>query len=159
MSREEVLGRIRRSLHRKGPLPAGVAQGLERRTNQSAPHILPVIAEGLLERFVSKVEAVAGTTVTCKSGAGISEAVVEFLASRRLPMRIVVSDDELIQSVLWSNRLDVIKGLKFRIPIGLCYFQIIEAENLPRERINRIIVLQNASDSYCKVTVGNFKFR
>jgi L-lactate dehydrogenase complex protein LldG len=111
MSREEVLGRIRRSLNRKGPLPAGVAQGLARRTERSAPHILPVIAEGVIERFVNKVEAVAGTTVTCKSGAGISEAVVEFLESRRLPMRLVVSDDELIQSVSWSNRLDVSKGL------------------------------------------------
>ena len=111
MSREEVLGRIRRSLNRKGPLPAGVAQGLARRTAQSAPHILPAILEERLARFVSKVEAVAGTTVACEPGAGISEAVVEFLESRHLPMRIVVSDDELMQSVAWSNLLDVSKGL------------------------------------------------
>ena len=69
----------------------------------------------------------------------------------------IVSPNEVYFN--FTQKLDVIKGLKFRIPIGLCYFQIIEAENLPRERINRIIVLQNASDSYCKVTVGNFKFR
>jgi L-lactate dehydrogenase complex protein LldG len=111
MSREEVLGRIRRSLNRKGALPEGVAQGLARRTARSAPHILPAIAEELLDRFVNKVEAVAGTTVACKRGAGISEAVVEFLQSRRLPLRIVVSDDDLLRAVAWSNRLDVSTGL------------------------------------------------
>lgn len=111
MSREEVLGRIRRSLNRKGPLPAGVADALARRTARSAPHILPHIAEALHERFTQKVAAVAGSTATCSAGAGISEAVVEYLEGRGLPMRITVSEDELMQAVPWSNRLDVRKGL------------------------------------------------
>ena len=111
MSREQVLGRIRRSLNRKGPLPAGVAAGLERRTANSAPHILPAMAETPEARFQQKLEGVAGSMARCSAGAGISEAVVEFLEARGLPLSITVSEDELIDSVSWSNRLDVRKGL------------------------------------------------
>lgn len=50
------------------------------------------------------------------------------------------------------------KDLKLQAPIGLCYMQIIEAENLPRMDITRYIILPGLADPFCRVQIGQFRY-
>ena len=110
MSKRDILNRIRSSLNRDGPLPPGVSEGLRTRLNTAQLHVRPAFAPDTAARFEQKLIGVAGSVERCTAGSGIAEAVQRYLEEHDLPPEIVVSDDELVGAVSWSNQLSVKRG-------------------------------------------------
>ena len=104
-ARERILGAVRRSLRRAGPLPESVRAGLERRLANPTPNLKPVLAEDPVSLFVRKANAVHTRTTMVSTLAGVSEAVVSHIEDNGLGDAIVVAPE--LEGIQWSNRLVV----------------------------------------------------
>ena len=104
-ARERVLGAVRRSLRRAGPLPESVRAGLDRRLAAPIPNLKPALSENPVDLFVRKANAVHTRTSMVSALAGVSEVVVRHIEDNGLDDAIVVAPD--LEGVQWSNRLAV----------------------------------------------------
>ena len=104
-ARERVLGAVRRSLRRAGPLPESVRAGLDRRLAAPIPNLKPALSEDPVSLFVRKANAVHTRTSMVPTVAGVSEVVVRHIEDNGLDDAIVVAPD--LEGVQWSNRLAV----------------------------------------------------
>lgn len=105
--REHILASVRRSLHRAGPLDESVGAALQARIDAGQAHIKPSLGGDLVRRFVEKVDAAAAQVERLVSTANLSRAVLEYLEREGLPKEIVVTSDEAMEKVRWSNELTV----------------------------------------------------
>ncbi len=104
-ARERVLGAVRRSLRRAGPLPESVRAGLDRRLADPIPNLKPALSEDPVDLFVRKANAVHTRTSMVPTVAGVSEVVVRHIEDNGLDDAIVVAPG--LEGVQWSNRLAV----------------------------------------------------
>ena len=104
-ARERILGAVRRSLRRAGPLPESVRAGLERRLANPIPNLKPALAEDPVSLFVRKANAVHTRTSMVSTLAGVSEVVVSHIEDNGLGDAIVVAPE--LEGIQWSNRLVV----------------------------------------------------
>ena len=104
-ARERILGAVRRSLRRAGPLPESVRAGLERRLADPTPNLKPALAEDPVSLFVRKANAVHTRTSMVSTLAGVSEVVVGHIEDNGLGDAIVVAPE--LEGIRWSNRLVV----------------------------------------------------
>ena len=104
-ARERVLGAVRRSLRRAGPLPESVRAGLDRRLADPMPNLKPALSEDPVSLFVRKANAVHTRISMVPTVAGVSEVVVRHIEDNGLDDAIVVAPD--LEGVQWSNRLAV----------------------------------------------------
>ena len=104
-ARERVLGAVRRSLRRAGPLPESVRAGLDRRLAAPIPNLKPALTENRVDLFVRKANAVHTRTSMVPTVAGVSEVVVRHIEDNGLDDAIVVAPE--LEGVQWSNRLAV----------------------------------------------------
>ena len=104
-ARERVLGAVRRSLRRAGPLPESVRAGLDRRLAAPIPNLKPALSEDPVSLFVRKANAVHTRTSMVPTVAGVSEVVVRHIEDNGLDDAIVVAPE--LEGVQWSNRLAV----------------------------------------------------
>ena len=104
-ARERVLGAVRSSLRRAGPLPESVRAGLDRRLADPVPNLKPALSEDPVSLFVRKANAVHTRTSMVPTLAGVSEAVVRHIEDNGLGDAIVVAPE--LEGVQWSNRLAV----------------------------------------------------
>ena len=104
-ARERVLGAVRRSLRRAGPLPESVRAGLDRRLADPMPNLKPALSEAPVSLFVRKANAVHTRISMVPTVAGVSEVVVRHIEDNGLDDAIVVAPD--LEGVQWSNRLAV----------------------------------------------------
>ena len=104
-ARERILGAVRRSLRRAGPLPESVRAGLERRLANPIPNLKPALAEDPVSLFVRKANAVHTRTSMVSTLAGVSEVVVGHIEDNGLGDAIVVAPE--LEGIQWSNRLVV----------------------------------------------------
>ena len=104
-ARERVLGAVRSSLRRAGPLPESVRAGLDRRLADPMPNLKPALSEDPVSLFVRKANAVHTRTSMVPTLAGVSEAVVRHIEDNGLGDAIVVAPE--LEGVQWSNRLAV----------------------------------------------------
>ena len=104
-ARERILGAVRRSLRRAGPLPESVRAGLERRLANPTPNLKPALSEDPVSLFVRKANAVHTRTSMVSTLAGVSEAVVSHIEDNGLGDAIVVAPE--LEGIQWSNRLVV----------------------------------------------------
>ena len=106
-ARRRVLERVRRSLHRQGPLSESVVGGLEARMNA---HLSPFKSRALgapVEQFLNKVEAVAGSAERVPKAHAVPDAVLDFMTKHALGQEIVMARDPLLTTLPWSNRLSI----------------------------------------------------
>ena len=68
----------------------------------------------------------------------------------------LVTPNKIYISLL--NNANIKRELKYPVPIGLCFVDIIEAEGLPAMDSNRCLIFEGTSDSFCKVKVGDIQF-
>ncbi|HEV7264069.1 MAG TPA: lactate utilization protein [Falsiroseomonas sp.] len=107
MSRDVILGAIRRSLKR-GPLPADQAAMLESRIATHPRHLIP--ARSRLPRaeqialFVSNVEKEFGTVERIPDLAAVPAAIADYLAAQNLPAKIVMAPHPELHGIDWSSR-------------------------------------------------------
>jgi L-lactate dehydrogenase complex protein LldG len=107
MTREAVLGAIRRGL-RRGPLPPDQAAMLRERLAEHPRQLQPAITRGdraaLLTRFIANVEREFGTVALLPDIAAVPEAIAVYLAAHNLPTALVMSPHPDLQAIPWSDR-------------------------------------------------------
>jgi L-lactate dehydrogenase complex protein LldG len=107
MSREAILGAIRRGL-RRGPLPADQAAMLAGRLARHPRHLIP--ARSRLPRaeqlalFVRNVEKEFGTVERVSDAAAVPAAIADYLAAQNLPARLVRAPHPELDAMPWSER-------------------------------------------------------
>jgi L-lactate dehydrogenase complex protein LldG len=107
VSREAVLGAIRRSL-RRGPLPEDQASMLRARLAQHPRHLIPARTDlaraALIDLFVTNVEREYGTVTRVADDAAIPGAVADYLAAQNLPGTLVMAPHPALRAIPWSER-------------------------------------------------------
>lgn len=107
MTKEAVLGSIRRSL-RRGELPADQQAMLGGRLASHPRHLIPersrVPRPDQINLFVRNVEKEFGTVDRVPDAASVPEAVAEYLQSHNLPSEMVMSPHPELQAIPWEDR-------------------------------------------------------
>ena len=107
MTREAVLGSIRRSL-RRGELPADQQAMLGGRLASHPRHLIPersrVPRPDQIDLFVRNVEKEFGTVDRVPNAASVPGAVADYLASHNLPSEMVMSPHPELQAIPWGDR-------------------------------------------------------
>ncbi len=107
MSRETMLGAIRRSL-RRGPLPEDQAEMLRGRLAAHPRQIIPARSRldpaGQVALFIANVEKEFGTVARVASLAAVPAAVAEYLAAQNLPPEIRLAPHPVLRQIPWADR-------------------------------------------------------
>lgn len=106
-ARDRILGTIRESLRRDGPLPASVAAGLESRIAAAHRNLLPQIDGDAVERFAAKLEAVHGRVTRVPTLADVAAVVSAHIEEHDLGDRLLVAPDPALDPIPWSNELTI----------------------------------------------------
>lgn len=107
MSREAILGGIRRGLKR-GELPADQQAMLRGRLARPPRHLIP--ARSQVSRpeqmllLIRNIEKEFGTVARVPDAAGVPGAVAEYLASQNLPSALVMAPHPELQAMPWGDR-------------------------------------------------------
>ncbi len=107
MSREAVLGAIRRGL-RRGPLPEDQAAMLRDGLAAHPRHLIPARAQRAgaerIALFVACVEREFGTVGRVASPGAVPEAVATYLAGQNLPPELAIAPHPELRAIPWSDR-------------------------------------------------------
>jgi L-lactate dehydrogenase complex protein LldG len=107
MSREAVLGAIRRGLKR-GPLPDDVALGLEARLAAHPRHLIParsaVPRPAQVRQFIANVEKEFGSVARVADLGAVPAAVADYLAGQNLPTEAAMAPHPELRQIPWSER-------------------------------------------------------
>ncbi len=104
MSREAILGAIRRSLGR-GAVPRDLAIGLQARLHAHPRHLIP--ARSRLPRpqqvalFLRNVEKEFGTVARVPAAAAVPAAIAGYLAAQNLPSSFVMAPHPELRAIPW----------------------------------------------------------
>ena len=107
MSREQILGAIRRGL-RRGPLPEDVTLGLRARLTAHPRHLVP--ARSALPRpaqirlFIANIEKEFGSVARVTDLVAVPAAVADYLAAQNLPTDFAMAPHPELQTIPWSER-------------------------------------------------------
>ncbi len=106
MSREDILGAIRRGL-RRGPLPEDQALGLRARLAAHPRQLIP--ARSNLPRpaqvalFIRNVEKEFGSVARLPDLAAVPMAVAEYLAAQNLPATFAIAPHPDLRAIPWAE--------------------------------------------------------
>ena len=107
MSREAILGAIRRGLKR-GPLPADQQAMLRARLARPPRHLIPgrsrLPRPEQVDLLVRNIEKEFGTVTRVPDAASVPAAVAEYLAGQNLPSALVMSPHPELQAMPWAGR-------------------------------------------------------
>ena len=106
--REQIMANIRHSLGR-GELADEVETQLANRISEPEQGIRPHFDQDLVERFVEKLEAVAGTVARVSSIDQVPKAIGHYLDQHQVEARIVVSQHPSIKEIEWPQYWQVEK--------------------------------------------------
>ena len=104
-AKARILGAVRRSLGRAGPLPESVRAGLDRRLAAPMPNPKPALDDDPVSLFTRKANAVHTRVSAVPTLAGVSEVVVRHIEEHGLGYEIVAAPE--LAGMRWSNRLVV----------------------------------------------------
>ncbi len=106
MSKESVLGAIRRGLKR-GPLPDDQQQMLRERLADHPRHLIPARTRldraALVALFIQYVEREFGTVTRLPDLDAIPGALADYLAAQNLPTDIVMAPHPELQAIPWAT--------------------------------------------------------
>lgn len=107
MSRDQILGAIRRGLKR-GPLPADQQAMLGGRLATHPRHLIParsrVPRPEQVALFITNVEKEFGTVARVADPSAVPAAVADYLAAQNLASRLVMAPHPDLQALDWSSR-------------------------------------------------------
>ena len=107
MSKEAVLGAIRRGL-RRGELPADQQAMLVSRLTSHPRHLIPARSQiprpDQVDLFVRNVEKEFGTVERVSDADSVPDAVGDYLAGQNLPSDAAMSPHPELQAIPWSKR-------------------------------------------------------
>lgn len=106
-ARDSILGRIRASNRRAGPVDAAQAAANDARMAAHKANLIPARAAGdaetLVKRFIAFAEEVAATTHRVAGADEVPAAVAKFLASHNLPTELVAAPDPALDAYPWAT--------------------------------------------------------
>ncbi|HET9020227.1 MAG TPA: LUD domain-containing protein [Acetobacteraceae bacterium] len=107
MSREAILGAIRRGL-RRGPLPEDQAMALRARLAAHPRHLIPARSRidraGQVALFLHHLEREFATFTRVPAPDAVPEAVATYLAAQNLPPSLVIAPHPTLQAIPWADR-------------------------------------------------------
>lgn len=107
MSREAILGSIRRGLKR-GALPADQQAMLRGRLAQPPRQLIPARSRlpqaEQVALFIARLEAEYGTAERVPEAAQVPQAVVDYLIGQALPPRLVMAPHPALQALPWASQ-------------------------------------------------------
>tara|TARA_A100001037_G_C14959061_1_gene548572 strand:+ start:48 stop:707 length:660 start_codon:yes stop_codon:yes gene_type:complete len=106
-ARDHILGAVRRSLGRDGPLPDSETRPLDARLANPVSHIKPALEEAAVRQFETKLTSAGASMVRVTSKAQVVEAVMDYLKANQLPAEVVTSADQDIAELSWPELLEV----------------------------------------------------
>ena len=116
MSREDILGSVRRSLGRSGPVDDDTAGQLRAKIAGHARNIVPARTDlddaGLVDLFQDMAEKVFATVTRVSGMSEVPGAVGDYLRSENLPSEIVMAPDETLDAAPWGDNalLEIRRG-------------------------------------------------
>lgn len=99
-ARAAVLASIRRALGRV-ELSEAEKAALEKRLSEPQPNLKPALAGVLLERFVAKVEAAAGSVARIEDMKQLPDCLAQLLASLDLANEVTVAPHDDLRRMAW----------------------------------------------------------
>ena len=84
-ARDHILGAVRRSLGRDGPLPDSETRQLDARLANPVSHIKPALEEAAVRQFETKLTSAGASMVRVTRKAQVGEAVMDYLKANQLP--------------------------------------------------------------------------
>jgi L-lactate dehydrogenase complex protein LldG len=107
MSREAILGAIRRGL-RRGALPEDEALALRARLGAHPRHLIPARSRlphpEQVALFIANLEREFGTVARVPEAGAVPGAVADYLATQNLPPRLVMAPHPELHALPWSER-------------------------------------------------------
>ena len=106
-ARDQILGAVRRSLGRNGPVSATTAAGLAHRKHTP---VQPALEADLVGRFAVRLENAGGSVERVTDLGKVGEAVSDYLKRYQLPSDLIVSSDPQISSITWPELITTKTG-------------------------------------------------
>nr|VFK53491.1 MAG: L-lactate dehydrogenase complex protein LldG [Candidatus Kentron sp. TUN]VFK54449.1 MAG: L-lactate dehydrogenase complex protein LldG [Candidatus Kentron sp. TUN]VFK54834.1 MAG: L-lactate dehydrogenase complex protein LldG [Candidatus Kentron sp. TUN] len=102
-ARSTILSHVQTSLGRdNGTLPQSIRNALEERLSSPPTAVRPAMPEkDLTQRFITKLETVAGTVVRVPDLTAVPPAIVRHLDQHGLPYQLVATRDPTIENIPW----------------------------------------------------------
>ncbi len=115
--KDQILGSLRRSKGRDGPVDAETAAALRVRINGHARNIVPartdLDAGGLVDLFETMATKVHATVARVSDMADVPGAVSDYLRGENLPSEVVMAPDPSLDAAPWGDNklLDIRRGV------------------------------------------------
>jgi len=106
-SRDSIFADLRKSLGRRAPLDATRVAELDARRDVAADDERPQVAGDVIERFVVKLMAGAGTVTRVQTTGDVPRAVADYLEEHDLAKNIVASGNGIVADVDWPDGFTV----------------------------------------------------
>lgn len=116
-ARDEILGGIRRSLGRNGPVDDARAAELRARISEHKRNLVPARADlppaERVDLFQKMAEGVLATVDRVDDMAAVPQALSDFLKRENLPARVVMAPDPTLDGANWDSEplLEIRRGL------------------------------------------------
>jgi len=107
-ARDQILGKIRQSLGRDGPVDAATAETLASRLRSRPRGIIPERSKGdaatLIQAFRERAETVEATVADVASMEDVPDSLADYLAQHNLPSEVKAAPHPDLQAMDWSRR-------------------------------------------------------
>lgn len=116
-ARDEILGGIRRSLGRSGPVDSERAATLRARMANPQRNLIPARADlpqpELVDLFQTMAEGVFATVDRVPDMGAVPGALTDYLKRENLPPQVVMAPDESLDGAPWENQplLEIRRGV------------------------------------------------
>ncbi len=116
-SRDDILGNIRRSLGRSGPLNDAHVTELRERMTKPQRNLIPARADlpkaGKVDLFQAMAEGVFASVERVTDIAAVPAALTGYLKRENLPAQVVMAADESLSNTPWDNEplLEIRRGV------------------------------------------------
>lgn len=118
-TRDDILGDIRRSLGRNGPVDESRAAALRERLSSHSRNIIPARTDldpsAVVDLFQSMVEAVFGTVERVDDMASVPDALTGYLKRENLPAQVVMASDPTLDDAPWDK--EPLLEIQRRLPV------------------------------------------
>lgn len=138
-ARDEILGRLRRSLKRSA-LGETEAAALQDRLAAHRPNLIPARATrldpaGRVALFIELATEVEATVARVPDGVGVAAAVADYLAQHNLPTRLILAPDPQLDEIPWARQplLEIRRGRAEEsdaVGVTACFAAIAETGTL-----------------------------
>jgi|TARA_B100000315_G_scaffold257165_1_gene305095 L-lactate dehydrogenase complex protein LldG len=104
--RDQILARVAGAVSPEGADPMTEAR-LKERLLHPPKHLRPQWDDDPIERFVSKLRAVAASVDVVSTAADVAKSVGDFLRENDLPVAIVMAPDDRLSGYPWPDELEI----------------------------------------------------